>query len=117
MSTAFDDLRWLCERIEEDHALSGRVEQLEGFFAEVVEKAPPPVEPPEGYAAVFGYINNRGKDTPSVPGDAHRVSEMAKALREARERGRAQARRIRKLQERLEQERARAQGQESEAAQ
>ena len=103
-----DDLSWLCERVEADHALYRRVEQLEAFFAEVIEKAPPPVEPPEGYAAVLHYIESRGQETRSVPGDAHRVSEMAKALREARERGRAQAQRIRRLQEQLEQERARA---------
>ena len=103
-----DDLSWLCERVEADHALYRRVEQLEGFFTEVIENAPSPVEPPEGYAAVLHYIESRGQETRSVPGDAHRVSEMAKALREARERGRAQAQRIRRLQEQLEQERARA---------
>jgi hypothetical protein len=97
-----DDLSWLSEHIERDHALYRRVGQLQGFFADVIERAPPPVEPPEGYSALFQYIDSKGKYAEGAPGEAHKVSELVKELQQSRERGRNQAQRIRKLLARLE---------------
>ena len=55
------------------------------------------VESPEGYAAVLQYIDSKGKEVRSVPGDAHRVSELATDLRKVRSKARAQTQRIQKL--------------------
>jgi hypothetical protein len=108
-----DDLSWLSGQIEQDHALSRRIEQLESFFVDIVEKAPPPVEPPEGYAGLFQYIDSKGKEVRSVPGDAHRVSELASDLRKVRSKARAQTQRVRKLQRQLEEQATRTQEQEA----
>jgi hypothetical protein len=54
-----DDLAWLRERVRLDHSLSRRVEQLETFFARLIEEAPSPVPPPGGYEAVVQFIEER----------------------------------------------------------
>jgi hypothetical protein len=53
---SLDDLAWLRERVRRDHSLSRRVEQLEAFFAEIIEEAPSPVPPPGGYEAMLQCI-------------------------------------------------------------
>jgi hypothetical protein len=51
-----DDLAWLRERVKRDHALSRRIEQLQVFFTDIIEMAPPPAPAPEGYLGVLQFI-------------------------------------------------------------
>ncbi len=54
-----DDLAWLRERIRQDHSLSRRVEQLEAFFREVIEKVPPAARSLDGYQSVLQYLEEK----------------------------------------------------------
>jgi hypothetical protein len=55
----FDDLAWLRERVERDHALSHRIEQLQVFFTDIIEMAPPPAPAPGGYLGVLQFIEEK----------------------------------------------------------
>ena len=99
-----EDLTWVSERMEEDHALTTRVRELEAFFAEVIERAPDPVTPPDGYGAVFNYISQRGEGERREPGRRNRRREAINKLKEAEAELEAQRSRIRELEERLRQQ-------------
>jgi len=80
------ELRLLGEFVERDHALSRRVEQLETFFAAVIDDAPPPIQPLDGYMAVFNVILKREQSANTkVPGDRHRRRELAGAREEIKQ--------------------------------
>ena len=96
-----EDLAWVSERIEEDHALTNRVRELETFFAEVVERAPEPVSPPDGYGAVFNYISQKGDGEQREPGRRNRRREAISKLKEAEVELEVQRARIRELEGRL----------------
>ena len=99
-----EDLAWVSERMEKDHALTNRVSELEAFFAEVIEGAPDPVTPPDGYGAVFNYIGQRGEGERREPGRRNRRREAINRLKEAEAELAAQSSRIRDLEEQLRQQ-------------
>ena len=96
-----EDLTWVSERTEEDHALARRVGELEAFFAEVVGRAPEPVNPPDGYGAVFNYIGQRGEGERREPGRRNRRREAVDKLKAAEAELKARDSRIRELEDRL----------------
>lgn len=96
-----EDVRWVSEQIEKDHALTHRVREMEAFFAEVIEQTPRGRNPPDGYGAVFNYIGQRGEGERSEPGQRHRRQEAINKLKEAEAELKAQATRIRELEEEL----------------
>jgi hypothetical protein len=101
-------LRSLCELVERDHSLSHRVEQLEAFFAAVIDNSPPPVQPPDGYMALFNDILKRERGTTTrIPGDRHRRRELVKAREAAEQAIEAKAQEIRRLKRRLRRQRER----------
>jgi hypothetical protein len=108
------DLRSLCELVERDHALSRRVEQLESFFVAVIDDAPPPVQPLDGYMALFNDIlkRERGVNT-KIPGDRHRRRELVRAWEVAEREVEAKNQEIRQLKRRLRRQRERSQRLES----
>ena len=102
------ELRSLCGLIERDHALSRRVEQLEAFFAAVIDDAPPSVQPPDGYMAVFNDILKREQGVHTkVPGDRRRRQELAEARKAAEKEAEAKDQEIRQLKRRLRRQRER----------
>jgi hypothetical protein len=105
---SIDELRSLSELVERDHALSRRVEQLEAFFVAVIDDAPPPVQPVDGYMALFGDILKReqGADK-TIPGDRHRHRELVRAMETAEQEAEAKDREIRQLKRRLRRQRER----------
>jgi hypothetical protein len=102
-----EDLSWLSEQIEQDHALSRRVKELEMFFAEIREEAPPPVPVPDGYKAVFRLISASEQDKDRVPGRRSRRREAVDRLKAAEEEMEAQASKIRELKRKLQKQKAR----------
>jgi len=94
-------LRSLCELVEQDHALSHRVEQLEAFLAAVIDDAPPPVQPLDGYMRLFNDILKReqGVNT-KIPEDRHRRSELARARKVVEKEAEAKVQEIRQLKRR-----------------
>ena len=71
-----DDLAWLRERVRRDHSLSRRVEQLEAFFARLIEEAPSPVSPPGGYEAVLQFIEEREDALHGLRNEYHKLLEV-----------------------------------------
>jgi hypothetical protein len=108
------NLQWLREQNERDHALSRRIEQLETFFASVINRAPQPVPPPDGYMAVCNYILKREQGAPTkVPGDRYRRRELAEPRVAAEQDAEAKAQEIRELKRRLRRQRERTRNLES----
>ena len=106
--SAAGELRSLSELVEQDHALSRRVEQLAAFFAAVIDEAPPPVQPLDGYMALFNDILKREQGTNTkIPGDRHRRSELARAREVAEKEAEAKDQEIRHLKRRLRRQRER----------
>jgi hypothetical protein len=105
---AAHDLRSLCELVERDHALARRVEQLEAFFVTVIDEAPPPVQPLDGYMALFNEILKReqGANT-KIPGDRHRRRKLVRAREVAEREAEAKDQEIRQLKRRLRRQRER----------
>ena len=105
---AAGELRSLSELVEQDHALSRRVEQLEAFFAAVIDDAPPPVQPLDGYMALFNYILKREQGTNTkIPGDRHRRRELVGAREVAEKEAEAKDQEIGQLKRRLRRQRER----------
>lgn len=96
-----EDVTWVSEQMEKDHALSRRVEELETFFAEVVGRSPEPVDPPDGFGAVFNYIGQRGARERREPGRRNRRREAVNRLKEAEAELEAKDARIRELENQL----------------
>lgn len=96
-----DELAWLRDRVEEDHALTRRVESLADFFADIVEKAPAPVPVPNGYRAVFRLVSTNEQDSGMEPGRRRRRQEAINKLKAAEAELEAQSSRIRKLESQL----------------
>jgi hypothetical protein len=71
-----EDLAWIREQVELDHALSCRVVELEYFFAEIVHEAHPPFTPPDGHRAVFRLLV--GKNGARTPGRRNRRFELVR---------------------------------------
>jgi hypothetical protein len=102
------ELRSLGELVERDHALSRRVEQLEAFFATVIDDAPPPVRLLDGYMALFNDILKREQGaTTSIPGDWYRRRELAEARKAAEQKAEVKDQEIRQLKRRLRRQRKR----------
>ena len=100
------DRRSLCELVERDHALSRRVEQLEAFFTAVIDNAPPPVWPLDGYMALFNEVLEREQGASTrVPGDRHRLRELVRAREIAKKEIEEKEREIRVLKRRLRRQR------------
>jgi hypothetical protein len=100
------DLRYLGELVARDHALSRRVEQLEAFFVAVIKDAPQPVQPLDGYMALFNDILKReqGANT-KIPGDRHRRRGLVKAREVAEKEAGAKDQEIMQLKRRLRRQR------------
>ncbi len=96
-----EDVTWLGEQVERDHALSKRVTELEGFFTDIIEKAPPPVPVPDGYRAVFNLINEKEQDSGIEPGRRRRRQEAINKLKVAEAELEAKDARIRELEDQL----------------
>lgn len=96
-----EDITWLSEQVERDHALSRRVTELEGFFTDVIEKAPPPVPVPDGYGPVFNLINEKEQDSGIEPGRRRRRQEAINKLKVAEAELEAKDARIRELEDQL----------------
>jgi hypothetical protein len=79
------DLVWIRARVAQDHGLSRRIGQLEGFFTDVVRRAPVPVQVPHGYRGVLNFIRSRAK---TMQHYEQRIESLEKSL--ASERRRAQ---------------------------
>lgn len=109
-----EDLTWVSEQMEKDHALTRRVEELEVFFAQVIERSPDPVDPPDGYGAVFNYIGQRGEGERREPGRRNRRREAVDKLRAAEAELEAQRLRIRELEDQLQRQGTRS-GHDTEA--
>lgn len=103
-----EDLAWVGEQMEGDHALTNRVGELETFFAEVIESAPDPIMPPDGYGAVFNYIGQRGEGEPREPGRRNRRREAIDKLKVTEAELEAQRSRIRELEDKLQRQGARS---------
>lgn len=101
-----EDVAWVSEEIEKDHALTHRVRELEAFFTEVIERSPEPVDPPDGFGAVFNYIAQRGEGERREPGRRHRRQEAIAKLKAAEAELEAQRSRVRELEDRLRQQEA-----------
>lgn len=97
-----EDLAWVSEQMEKDHALTNRVREIETFFAQVIERAPEPVTPPDGYGAVFNYIGQRGEGERREPGRRNRRREAVGKLKEAEAELEAQKAKTRALEAELE---------------
>ena len=100
-----EDVTWLSEQVERDHALSRRVTELEEFFADIIEKAPPPVPVPDGYRPVFNLINEKEQGEKSVPGQRSRRRELAETLKAAEGKLERKSERVRQLERRLQRQR------------
>ncbi len=81
---SLDDLAWLRERVGRDHSLSRRVEQLESFFARVIEESPPPYHLPGVTRRCCS--SSRRERTPSMRCEASGTGSSITSPR--RERGR-----------------------------
>jgi hypothetical protein len=95
-----EELTWIRDQIELDHALSRRVIELESFFAEILREAAPPVTPPDGHRAVFRLlVDESGSKT---PGRKHGRRKRAERLNAVEERAARQASQLEATRQRLE---------------